>query len=101
MPHSYPTNVGILSPVKALRKWRRWFTRASALDVMVPDPELQLKGLERLVPTHTATAEFRLQAFRTGALLDQAPTQAKVLQFSELLLSEAEEAVLHEKALSW
>ncbi|CAE7235675.1 GIP, partial [Symbiodinium sp. CCMP2456] len=40
--------------------------------VIVPDPSLQLKGLERL------------------ALLDQAPTQQTVLQFSELLLAEAE-----------
>ncbi|CAE7721558.1 GIP [Symbiodinium sp. CCMP2592] len=66
--------------VKALRKWRRWLARARELQVIVPDPSLQLKGLERLAPTLSA------------------PTQQTVLQFSELLLAEAEEAVLSEAA---
>ena len=95
-PDAITSNQGA---VKALRKWRRWFARASELHLVVPDPTLQLKGLERLAPALTATAEFRLQSFRTEALLDQAPAQSKVLQFSELLLSEAEEAVLGERAV--
>ncbi|CAE7241442.1 RE1 [Symbiodinium sp. CCMP2592] len=84
--------------VKALRKWRRWLARARELQVIVPDPSLQLKGLERLAPTLSDTAAFRVQTFRSQALLDQAPTQQTVLQFSELLLAEAEEAVLSEAA---
>ena len=66
--------------VKALRKWRRWLARARELQVIVPDPSLQLKGLEKLAPTLSDTA------------------QQTVLQFSELLLAEAEEAVLSEAA---
>ena len=84
--------------VKALRKWRRWLARARELQVIVPDPSLQLKGLERLTPTLSDTAAFRVQTFRMQALLDQAPTQQTVLQFSELLLAEAEEAILSETA---
>ena len=72
--------------------------RARELQVIVPDPSLQLKGLERLTPTLSDTAAFRVQTFRTQALLDQAPTQQTVLQFSELLLAEAEEAILSEAA---
>ena len=94
-----PDNVNTsAASVNALRKWRRCLARAHELQVIVPDPSLQLKGLERLTPTLSDTAAFRVQTFRTQALLDQAPTQQTVLQFSELLLAEAEEAVLSEAA---
>ena len=84
------------SIVKALRKWRRWLTRVLELHLIPPDPSLQLKGLEKLMPVLSPTAIFRIQTFKTQAMLDQSPSQKSVLQYAELLLAEAEEAVLAE-----
>ena len=81
---------------KALRKWRRWLQRASELGLRMPDPSLLLKALERLTPTLGSSAAFRAQTFRSQVLIEQAPTEEKVWQLSELLLAEAEEALLLE-----
>ena len=90
-PDQVTTSAGA---VKALRKWRRWLARALELKLSVPDPSLQVRGLDLLAPPLSSTAAFRIQTFRTQALLDQSPSQEKVYQYSELLLAEAEEAVL-------
>ena len=82
--------------VKGLRKWRRWIARALELRVSVPDPSLQLRALDKLSPPLGPSATFRVQTFRSQTLLDQAPSEASVYQFSELLLAEAEDAVLGE-----
>ena len=81
---------------KALRKWRRWLQRASELGLRMPDPSLLLKALERLTPALGSSAAFRVQSFRSQVLIEQAPTEEKVWQLSELLLAEAEEALLLE-----
>ena len=81
---------------KALRKWRRWLQRASELGLRMPDPSLLLKALERLTPVLGSSAAFRAQSFRSQVLIEQAPTEEKVWQLSELLLAEAEEALLLE-----
>ena len=81
---------------KSLRKWRRWLQRASELGLRMPDPSLLLKALERLTPTLGSSATFRVQSFRSQVLIEQAPTEEKVWQLSELLLAEAEEALLLE-----
>ena len=64
--------------------------------VSVPDPSLQLRALDKLSPPLGPSATFRVQTFRSQTLLDQAPSEASVYQFSELLLAEAEDAVLGE-----
>ena len=81
---------------KALRKWRRWLEQASELGLRMPDPSLLLKALERLTPALSSSAAFRVQSFRSQVLIEQAPTEEKVWQLSELLLAEAEEALLLE-----
>ena len=81
---------------RALRKWCRWLQRASELGLRMPDPSLLLKALERLTPTLGPSAAFRVQSFRSQVLIEQAPTEEKVWQLSELLLAEAEEALLLE-----
>ena len=69
--------------VKGLRKWRQWIARALELRVSVPDPSLQLRALDKLSPPLGPSAAFRVQTFRSQTLLDQAPSEASVYQFSE------------------
>ena len=62
--------------VKSLRKWRRWMVRAVEVGVSLPDPSLQVRGLDKLQPPNLpASSEFRLQTLRTQSLLDQVPSQ--------------------------
>ena len=75
--------------VKSLRKWRRWMVRAVEVGVSLPDPSLQVRGLDKLQPPNLpASSEFRLQTLRTQSLLDQVPSQDAVHEYAELLLAE-------------
>ena len=85
--------------VKSLRKWRRWMVRAVEVGVSLPDPSLQVRGLDKLQPPNLpASSEFRLQTLRTQSLLDQVPSQDAVHEYAELLLAECEAALLGEAA---
>ena len=73
--------------------------RAVEVGVSLPDPSLQVRGLDKLQPPNLpASSEFRLQTLRTQSLLDQVPSQDAVHEYAELLLAECEAALLGEAA---
>ena len=77
----------------SLRHWRRCFQRAQEIGTSLPDGTLLLRGLEG--PTKTISqldpqAAFRVAQSRSELSVDTTLTSSVLLQYSQVLLAEAE-----------
>ena len=77
----------------SLRHWRRCFQRAQEIGASLPDGTLLLRGLEG--PTKTISqldpqAAFRVAQSRSELSVDTTLTSSVLLQYSQVLLAEAE-----------
>ena len=89
---------GAAEAVDMLRLWRRQLLRAQELGVARPDPVLLIRALDvvmRQLLLADSQSSFRVSAFRMEKRVDVQPTEAVVLTFHDLLLSEAE-LMVHE-----
>ena len=87
----------------AVRRWLRWKQRAVEVGATMPDPALQMKGLNRLMrkllDTHR-DLQFRVSLARNTLGVDVVPTSASVAQFAVHLLAEVEQLSLSDKRAS-
>ena len=88
------------SGVTLARKWIRLFRRGKELQVILPDPQLLVRGLGRLISKVLAegktqsSSTFRIASFKLERQLDYKPTESGVLDFAQMILGELEAAVL-------
>ena len=88
------------SGVTLARKWIRLFRRGKELQVVLPDPQLLVRGLDRLISKVLAegkaqsSSTFRIASFKLERQLDYKPTEAGVLDFAQMILGELEAAIL-------
>ena len=88
------------SGVTLARKWIRLFRRGKELSVVIPDPALLVRGLDRLVSKlfqegkQHSSSSFRVATFKLERQLDYKPTENGVLAFAQLILGEMEAALL-------
>ena len=88
------------SGVTLARKWIRLFRRGKELHVILPDPQLLVRGLDRLISkvfTDTkvpSASTFRMAAFKLERHLDYKPTELAVIDYAQMILGELEAAVL-------
>ncbi|CAE7666784.1 unnamed protein product [Symbiodinium pilosum] len=88
------------SGVTLARKWIRLFRRGKELQVILPDPQLLVRGLDRLISKVLAegktqsSSTFRIASFKLERQLDYKPTESGVLDFAQMILGELEAAVL-------
>ena len=77
--------------ISGLRRWLRWKRRALDINVMLPDPSVMLRGLDRLVGKvlgSQPTLQFRVNLTRTTLMVDSMPTMGSIEQLAECLLAE-------------
>ena len=85
------------------RKWVRTCRRTVEIHAKLPDPSLQLAGLDKISQNIMATMPailFRMNIFREQRRLDCQPSQEGVDEFSQLLLGELEMVTLHARVES-
>ena len=85
--------------VQMLRSWQRSHARAVAMNVMVPDPALILKGVDSmgeglLKKASNAQVSFRISTARNLLQLDHHPTMVSVVEFMKVLQSEWEQVAV-------
>ena len=85
------------SPAEAiagLRRWLRWKKRAVDMGLVLPDPSVLLRGLDRMttkvLSTNTAL-QFRVNLTRTTLLVDAVPTSRNIEQLAECLMAELDQ----------
>ena len=93
-----PTAKSVTEALSSLQKWVRVSRRTVEVHAQLPDPSLQLAGLDKIVqatlPTMPAVL-FRVNTHRESHRLDYNPTQRGVDQLALLLISELEWTTLH------
>ena len=85
---------GIGDGILGLRRWLRWKRRAEDMGVMLPDPSVLLRGIDRLVGKVLAsypTLQFKINLTRTTLLVDSVPTMSSIEQLAECLLAEMDQ----------
>lgn len=88
---SPPEATGAGEVISGLRKWLRWKRRAEDMGVMIPDPSVLLRGLDKLVGrvvNANPTLLFRLNLTRTTLMIDTIPTKTSLEQWAECLMAE-------------
>ena len=86
-------NIG--DTVAQLRRWRRYLVRAQEMGLSLPDPSLQLKGLDLIsskVLEKNGDVNFRLALARNDLQLQGRPTQDTILKYYDHLLAELQQA---------
>ena len=89
--------------VAQLRRWRRYHARAQEMGLSLPDPSLQLKGIDLItakVLEKNGDVNFRLALARNDLQLQARPTQDSVLKYYDHALAELQQATPAKSARS-
>ena len=81
--------------VAQLRRWRRYLARAQEMGLSLPDPSLQLKGIDLItakVLEKNGEINFRLALARNELQLQGRPTQETILKYYDHALAELQQA---------
>ena len=76
------------------RKWLRWKKRALDMNLVLPDPSILLRGLDRItmkVLSLNPTLQFKINLTRTTLMIDAVPTLRSIEQFAECLIAEMDQ----------
>ena len=99
---SYIVNPPVASSPQAaldsIRKWVRTCRRTIEIHAKLPDPSLQLAGLDKIsqgVMASMPAILFRVNIFREQRRLDYQPSQEGVDELAQLLLGELEMVTMH------
>ena len=82
----------------SIRKWIRTCRRTVEIHAQLPDPSLQLAGVDKIMQGILATipqVAFRMNIFREQKRLDYQPSQEGVNELAQLLVGELELVTLH------
>ena len=80
--------------IAGLRKWLRWKKRALDMGLVLPDPSVLLRGLDRLVGKVVSsypTLQFRINLTRTTLMIDAVPTMTGIEQLAECIMAELDQ----------
>ena len=80
--------------VTKLRRWRRYLSRASEMDIAAPDSSILLRGLDTIlakVLERYPDVKFRLDLARNELRLSSSPTQESVLKYYQHALAELQQ----------
>ena len=93
------TGNGLENTLNLARKWIRLFRRGRELQVVLPDPSLLGRGLDKLVSATFSSskhpsASFRIASFKLERQLDYRATVADIEDYAYLILGELEAAQL-------
>lgn len=80
--------------INGLRKWLRWKKRAVDMGLVLPDPSVLLRGLDRLVSkviNSYPTLQFRINLTRTTLMIDAVPTMKGIEQLAECVMAELDQ----------
>ena len=80
--------------IAGLRKWLRWKKRALDMGLVLPDPSVLLRGLDRLVGkivNSNPTLQFRINLTRTTLMIDAVPTMTGIEQLAECIMAELDQ----------
>ena len=80
--------------INGLRKWLRWKKRAVDMGLVLPDPSVLLRGLDRLVGkvvSGSSNLQFRINLTRTTLMIDAAPTMSGIEQLAECIMAELDQ----------
>ena len=80
--------------ITGLRKWLRWKKRAVDMGLVLPDPSVLLRGLDRLVSkviNSYPTLQFRINLTRTTLMIDAVPTMKGIEQLAECVMAELDQ----------
>ena len=85
--------------VASIRKWIRLLRRGKELQVVLPDPSLLCRGLDKLhaqvfTPSRYPSAAFRIASFKLERQLDYKAKASDVEDYAQLILGELEAALL-------
>ena len=93
------TGTTLESTLNLARKWIRLFRRGRELAVVLPDPSLLCRGLDKLVSAtflgnKHPSATFRIASFKLERQLDYRATAVDIEDYAHLILGELEAAQL-------
>ena len=93
------TGNGLENTLLLARKWIRLFRRGRELQVVLPDPSLLGRGLDKLVSatfsgSRHPSASFRIASFKLERQLEYRATAADIEDYAYLILGELEAAQL-------
>ena len=93
------TGNGLENTLLLARKWIRLFRRGRELQVVLPDPSLLCRGLDKLVSATFSgnkhpSASFRVASFRLERQLEYRATAVDIEDYAYLILGELEAAQL-------
>ena len=93
------TGAAVDVAVTSIRKWIRLLRRGKELQVVLPDPSLLCRGLDKLhaqvfTPSKHRSAAFRIASFKLERQLDYKAKASDVEDYAQLILGELEAAVL-------
>ncbi|CAE7766553.1 unnamed protein product, partial [Symbiodinium necroappetens] len=93
------TGNGLENTLLLARKWIRLFRRGRELQVVLPDPSLLCRGLDKLVSATFSgnkhpSASFRIASFRLERQLEYRATAVDIEDYAYLILGELEAAQL-------
>lgn len=95
------TSIG--ESVVGLRRWLRWKKRAEDINVVLPDPTVLLRGLDRLVGKvlqSNPTLQFAINLTRSALRVDSVPTMQGVESLAECLLAELDQVSYAKRKLN-
>ena len=87
----------------AIRKWLRWRRRTKEIGAVSPDPNLLLKGLNRLtrkILEANKELQFRVSLVRASLMVETTPTEQSVDQLAHHVLAEVDQLALTETSWS-
>ena len=93
-----PTANSPQAALDSVRKWVRTCRRTVEIHAQLPDPSLQLAGVDKIMQGVLATVPqvaFRMNIFREQKRLDYQPSQVGVDELAQLLIGELELITLH------
>ena len=85
---------GVGEAIAGLRKWLRWKKRALDMGLVLPDPSVLLRGLDRLVGKvigNHPILQFRINLTRTTLMIDAVPTMQGIEQLAECIMAELDQ----------
>lgn len=90
-----PTEANVIGDaITGLRKWMRWKKRAVDMGLVLPDPSVLLRGLDKLVGKVVSsypTLQFRINLTRTTLMVDAVPTMTGIEQLAECIMAELDQ----------
>ena len=90
-----PAEAGAIGDaIAGLRRWTRWKKRAVDMGLVLPDPSVLLRGLDRLVGkvvSSNPTLQFRINLTRTTLMIDAVPTMQGIEQLAECIMAELDQ----------